>query len=443
MIELKQHQAQAVDACLSLVATRGLCILEGQQRTGKTLVALSVAEGYGCRTLFLTKKKAIDGIKGDCEKLWGEVPEWLEIINYESVHKLPDNLGFGLVILDECHSSGLSGFPKPSKVWRCVNDIFRQTGAKALLMSGTVSIESKAQLFHEVQVTHRGPWLQFKSFYHWWNPRGHYKTAISGGYGHFGAVKRIGGGQEVADYAKVRDDMIERDVSALFVTVSREDAGFEVTNATEKVAKCSNKTILGLCDEIDKEGIIRVGNRTCVYESPASRLMGSHMATGGTLLDENGDGFVLPDSFNPRYKLDKIRDRAKAGLKYVIFSHYIYERSFILQELGGDATDDLEKLRRGEAQFCVLSTTSYSMGVDLSWVTGCCIMYSIPWSGAVWSQVLDRQLKFDRTREAVVGIILLDGGVDELVYETVSRKQNFNLKSYARIKNTKPNYQIP
>lgn len=427
---LRPHQTKALSECITRLESNGLAILEGQQRSGKSMVALKTAEDYCANTLFLTKKKAIPGVKDDCSKLWGEVPEWLTIMNYESVHKLPDE-SWGLIICDESHSSGLSSFPKPSLVWRRVSALFKRTKAKALLMSGTISIETKAQLYHEVSVTGRGPWVRYGNFFKWWNHAGHYKKPVDvGGYGIRGSVKRIGGGKEVTDYAQVDGDRIDRDISPLLVTVSRAQAGFKVTEASQKVVKCANGAILGLCDEIAKEGIVRIGDRLCVYETPAARLMGAHMACGGTLLDDQGQGFVLPDEFEPRYKLDLIRKRAKQGLKYVIFAHYIYERAFLLSELGDSSCEDVETFRTNDCQFCVLSTTSYSMGVDLSWLSGCCIMYSIPWSGAVWSQVLDRQLHFKREREAVVAVLLLEDGVDTLVYEAVSRKQNFNLSRY-------------
>ena len=427
MIQLKPHQTKAVADCQEKLDSHGLAILEGQQRTGKTLVALTVAQSCHKPVLFLTKKKAIEGVKSDMEKLGG--CDGICVINYESAHKL-DPMDWGLIILDECHSSGLSSFPKTGKVWRTVRALFKRTGARALLMSGTVSIESMAQLYHELAVTGKGPWAKWPSFYRWWFDGSHYKDGVGGGYGIQTATKRIGGGEVMTDYSQVDQDRIERDVSGLVVTVSRAQAGFKVTKASEKVVMAANEAILGLCDEIAKDGVVRLGDHLCVYETPAARLQGAHMACGGTLIDDQGEAFVLPDMYNPTYKFDLIRSRLKPDLQYVIFAHYIHERTALLKWFGDLATDDLETLRRGLAQVCILSTTSYSMGVDLSWLTGCTIAYSIPWSGAVWSQVLDRQLKWDRKREAIMGVVLLDGGVDCAVYDAVTSKQNFNARKY-------------
>jgi len=440
---LKPHQLKASSDCLERLETHGVAILEGECRAGKTFVALQIGKTIGRPTLFLTRKKAISSVVDDREAI-GIHPRDCYVINYESAHKAPDE-DWGLIILDECHS-GISAYPKPSGVWLKVRALFERTKAKALLMSGTVCIESKAQLFMELKVTTRGPWAKWSNFYHWWHQQGHYRAKESGGYGIAGATKRIHGGKEIADYAQVDKDRIEREVSPYVVTVSREDAGFKVTQASVKVVKATNGAILSLCDEIMKEGIARVGDRLCVYETPAAKLQGCHMACGGTLLDDQGEGFTLPDEFSPRYKVDLIRSRAKAGLKYVVFCHYIYERSFLISELGDACCDTLEGFEQSEHQFCVLSTTSYSMGVDLSWVSGCQIMYSMPWSGAVWSQVLDRQLRWDREREAVVAVVLLDGGVDETCYDVLRKKQNFNIKRfYAATRKPDPikNYQIP
>jgi hypothetical protein len=429
-VELREHQKRAVGDLLSLLESEGVAILEGQQRTGKTLTALAISKGYKT-PLLLTKKKAIKDIQSDSKKINAE--ESLTVINYESAHKLPA-YDWDLIILDECHSSGMSPLGKPGLIWRRVRELFKKTGAHGLLMSGTVSIESKAQLFSEFAVTGRGPWQEYRTFYHWWNQPGHYKTAKSGGYGVAGASKRVAGGQEVPDYAQVNNARVEKEANPFIVTVSRADAGFKVTDATQKVVKCANGAILGLCEEIEKNGIVEVDGRVCVYETPAARLQGCHMACGGTLMDENGEGFSLPVEYDPVYKIRKIMEKTEGGKKYVIFAHYIHERKFIRETLGDLVTYELEGFDISSQMFCVLSSTSYSMGVDLSWLTGCQIIYSVPWSGAVWRQLLDRQLKYDRVREAVVGVLLLDGGVDELCYDAVSKKQNFNLSRYrARI----------
>ena len=77
----------------------------------KTLTSLGVCDVIGAeRVLFLTKKKAISSIEHDYKMLNPSFE--LQVINYESSHKI--NLGFSpdVVIADESHSLG--AFPKPS-----------------------------------------------------------------------------------------------------------------------------------------------------------------------------------------------------------------------------------------------------------------------------------------------------------------------------------------
>jgi hypothetical protein len=428
-VKLRPHQIKALAEVEAVIRSRGLAILMGEMRCGKTAIALKLAEGLlkgtDCRCLVLTRKKAVESILGDAKALFSALPPWLEVINYESAHKL-ERSKWGLIICDECHSSGLSKVGKPGQVWEVARDLFKMSGAKALLMSGTVAIETPAQLYHELAVTCRGPWLGYPSFYRWWYARGHYKDGHGGGYGVQTARKKIGGGLEVVDYSQVDEERIWKDLSGLLVTVSREDAGFAVASA--KVVRCEveDDEALRISKRILADGVVSVGGRLIAYETGAARLQGAYMALGGTLIDDDGEAVELP--FEPA-KLRWIRDGAKAGRQYVVFTHFIAERALLLRRLPM-ATDDLDAFKAGgpdQFRFLVLSMTSFSMGVDLSWISGTMLIYSCSWSGAVWSQVKCRMLRHDRTEPAIIGVPIVAGSIDSMVIDAVEEKESFNL----------------
>lgn len=100
-IELRPYQQEIVDEGFGILNKHRFLYLAMEVRTGKTLTSLAIAEKMGAsKVLFITKKKAIDSIKSDHEKL---NPSYaLTVINYESLHHLDDS--YDLIICDEAHS---------------------------------------------------------------------------------------------------------------------------------------------------------------------------------------------------------------------------------------------------------------------------------------------------------------------------------------------------
>jgi len=109
MITLRDYQADIVKRGKSILREYRLLYLAMEVRTGKTLTALSMCTGAK-NVLFITKKIAIDTILEDYDK--GEFKFHIEVINYESLSKIPD-LKWDVIITDEAH--GMGAFPKASK----------------------------------------------------------------------------------------------------------------------------------------------------------------------------------------------------------------------------------------------------------------------------------------------------------------------------------------
>jgi len=442
-MELRQHQIDAVVQAQHILDKHGVAFISGEQRTGKTIVGLALANGAHLRSkadggevLVITRKKAMESISSDSEAFLGHA-EWMTVVNYESCHKVSAR-DWAMVILDEVHTSGMGSYPKHGKYWKLVAEHCKNAGA-VVGMSGTLFPESMAQAFGIMRVTGRGLWRDYKDFYAWWHHPGHYKRPrLCGGYGVPGAKKRVMAGQEVDDYSQVNEDKVRAEVAPFCVKITRREAGFQYDKAKVVSVQLDNNNLVGVCDRImkhgvwegsDKEGVVR----TCVYESPAAKLQGAHMACGGTLIDEDGEPFILGEEFNPYYRAHWIHQNAKPGKKYAIQTAWIHERQLLLNYLPM-ATDSLEEFRQGDYRFWVASLMSFSMGVDLSWISGTQILYSIPFSGAHYSQVKDRQLKYDRTRPALVGVPLLNGGMDNYVFQAVNNKMDFNLAFYKSIR---------
>jgi len=411
-MKLKPHQEKTVVEAGRVLKEKGCVYVALECRVGKTLVALELAKSVGGRVLFITPKKAISSIFADSEAMggWGEQ---LVVLNRESLHKVAGE-EFSVVIADEGHRDG--GFPKPNGGCQLMEEIARRAKA-CIILSGTPSVESASQLFHQFWWTNKGPWKRYsgkRGFYGWHRDFGVPK------------LKRVAGGQEVKDYSEMRGEVLEH-VKPFMVTMTQEDAGFKYAPQVIPHRVEPHQSLLAWSKSFEKKGIWQEGERVVLGENPASILQKRHMAEGGTLIDEDGVGFT--HDFYPFYKINYMIERMEKGKEYAITTAYIHERQFIVDELeasGFKVVIELEDFVEGCGAIFVGSGISNAEGVDLSWMTGSMIIYSLNWSGSKFLQLLERQNNFKRDRPIKVHVLLCKGGVDETVFEAVNNKQNFN-----------------
>lgn len=420
MIELREHQKRACDLARPILDKRGVVLLALQQRLGKTLCALTLANEArdGGKVLFVTKKAAIPSILADSEAMggWGDS---LVVCNYESLHKL--NMGFSVVVLDEAHR--LSAFPKPSKAPRQVRAICAGA-AKVIMLSGTPAIESSAQWFHIFWATALGPWRHYgggvMSFYKWFKDYGVPKTI------------RIAGGQEVNDYSEVKS-IVADEVMPFAVSMTQEEVGFR-QQAQVIPHYIADHEALRIGARLKNHGIIEMDGREVVAETPAAILQKSAMACGGTMIDDEGEPVRRDDVAKLRYLIGKLTE----GRQYAIFTQYIEERGLVsdaLRNAGFGVTTSMDDFRAGGAQCFVGSIKRYCEGVDLSWMDGAMILYSLTWSGSTYSQILDRMANWDRVEPIKVHVLLVKDSVEEQIFSAISSKQAFNAKFYKDAKN--------
>ena len=434
-IELMPHQKRASDEIMANL-DKGVVLLAGETRSGKSLTALTVCKEIGGRVLFVTKKKAIESIEGDISLLWGDEPNNVTVINFERLRGL--NGPFSFVVVDESHNF-VSSYPKESAARR---EVKRLVGdAPVLVMSGTPSIEGSAKLYGQMTLGKSGPWSGYPTFYQWWFAPGHYKdNRPCGGYGIQDAVKSTGrrvnawDNKPPTDYSQVDEERVLDEVEPYVVRMTREEAGYKVQDATIIPVELKNTLISGLIRDLIKT---KVCNELGIVldKGPAQVLQCCHMLAGGTYKRE-GEAEVLPDRYDPAYRarwIAKGMDKAKS---YAILTAYIEERSFVaghLRLMGHTVHDELDELKESGSGCFVGSLSSLSEGVDMSWLTGSQILYSLSWSGAKFSQICDRQLNYKREKPAKVAIPLLKGGVDKRVFDAVSSKCNFNAGFYGKL----------
>ncbi len=418
--KLRQHQQNAVDAARPILTDRGVVLLALEMRLGKTLCALQLASEIEGNILFVTKKAAIPSILADSE-LMGGFGDRLTVCNYEGLHKLKFG-GFSVVVLDEVHR--LSAFPKPCKAARLVRGICAGA-AKVVMLSGTPAIESSSQWFNIFWATARGPWVAFGS-----GPMAFYKWFKGGGYG-IPTPIRISGGQEVESYKRV-SEVVASEVAPYAVCMTQQEVGFK-QRAQVVPHLIDDSRALSLGDEIEREGILEIEDRAIVAENPAAILQKKAMICGGTVLDDDGEVLRIGN----RAKLDYMVERLSEDRQYAIFTQYIAERDLILDEMhkiGRSAGDDMEAFKAGDFDIFVGSIKRYCEGVDLSWLDGAMVIYSLTFSGSTYSQILDRMCNWERREPIKVHVLMVRGSVEEGIFDAVSSKQSFNESFYKKAK---------
>src|SRR4030067_3209007 len=155
------HQIAIANQALSIIKERGLVYLSMEERTGKTLTSILIAEELSPphvsnnNVLVLTKKKALEG--------WAYTHDNFPhkknytITNYHQVKNLPAQQ-YGVVILDEVHNY-LSVYPKPSSMWQAVKPFCKNS--PIIYLSATSHAQGYSLLYHQLALSDYSPWRAF------------------------------------------------------------------------------------------------------------------------------------------------------------------------------------------------------------------------------------------------------------------------------------------
>ena len=201
------HQEQIADEICKVIRQYAMVYVAGEERTGKTLASILAAEQLSVKNVIvITKKKPVDEWKKTLDK-YGPKKKFF-VTNYHQAHKINFML-YDLVILDEAHAY-LSGYPKPSAMWKSLRDKLAQK--PIIFLSATPSAQSRSKLYHQLQLSTWSPWRRYTSFYQWFQS--------------YGIPRKIMvSGQLINNYDNTKDFMAE--IQHLFISVTRKDVGFE------------------------------------------------------------------------------------------------------------------------------------------------------------------------------------------------------------------------
>lgn len=393
-----EHQHKISNEAYEILKSNGLVYLAMEERTGKTLTSILVAEmSKASSILVITKKKALDGWDDTLSKY--PTTKGYTCINYESIHKL-EKTNYDLIIIDEAHAN-LSAYPKVGKIWK---NVYKLTKDKPIIfLSATPSAQTFSQLYHQLKLSSWSPWLKYKNFYEWHRVYGIEKIIYLGG-------------RQVKQYNECKSEAFE-EVKHLFISYTRKELGFEhEPNDILHYIELSEET-KKLYRELEKDSYIEEFEYAA--DTPMKLMLGLHQLEGGTLkhdehMDKTNDKLW---DLSGTEKILYIKENFGDVSSVVIFYHYKHEET---------------KLKNYFTNARILQATSFAEGVDLS-MYKTLIIYSMDFSTARYTQRRARQCNMQRGEPIDVHFLLVKGGISEQVYETVAvNKSNFVNKYFEK-----------
>jgi hypothetical protein len=202
------------------------------------------------------------------------------------------------------------------------------------------------------------------------------------------------------------------------------------------VHKIENPMAVHFGAEIKKNGLVQFGDHTVVAENPAAILQKSAMACGGSLIDDSGEAFIC-NGLGENAKIDYMAKKLNKSKQYAVFTQFIAERAHIINGLrshGFTCGDDMDAFKTGAFNVFVGSIKRFCEGIDLAWLNGSMILYSLTFSGSTYEQILNRMNRFDRIEPIKVHVLLVKNSIEEKIFAAVSNKKNFNTTFMKQVK---------
>ena len=405
-VQWRDYQSDIIGRATNILKAKHFVYLAMEVRTGKTLTSLGICEKMGAENvLFLTKKKAVQSISDDYDKLC-PIRFTLFTINYESMHKAP-NLKWDLIICDEAHSLG--AFPKPNKRSKAVRDLIIKTRAKVILLSGTPTPESYSQMYHQIYGIKGNPFANFKNFYRFSD--------------RFVDVReRKINGLMIKDYSKGRQEILDA-VKPFTISLTQKEAGF-VTETTEEVLEVKMlDTTYNLANKLKKDLVVEGSDEVVLADTPVKLMMKLHQIYSGSVKFESGNSKILDYS-----KAEFIKEHFK-GKKIGIFYKFKEELNALKKVFGDELVTELSPFEQTNKNIA-LQIVSGREGISLRHAD-CLVYYNIDFSATSYWQSKDRMTTKERLKNKVYWIFA-KGGIETEIYKAVTKKKDYTLRHFKR-----------
>ena len=407
MIEFRDYQKDIIGRGTDVLKKNGFLYLAMEVRTGKTLTSLGIADQMGVEhVLFLTKKKAISSIVGDYD-LMCPASFVLFTINYESMHKLPQNIKWDIVIIDEAHSLG--AIPKPNKRAKDVKALIKKSKSKVILMSGTPTPESYSQMYHQVYGIPNNPFKKYVSFY---------KFAKD----YVDVKQRMINSMMINDYSRGHETIVDK-MNPYTIRFTQKEAGFE-NNIVEEVLEVEMEEVTyRLTSKLQKNLVVEGTEDVILADTPVKLMMKLHQMYSGTVKFESGNSMILDLS-----KANFIYDNFCAS-KIGVFYKFKEELNALKQVYGDQLCTELEEFDSTDKTIA-LQIVSGREGISLR-NAEFLVYYNIDFSATSYWQSRDRMTTKDSRLSKVYWVFAKDG-IEKQIYKAVIQKKDYTLKHFKK-----------
>ena len=399
MYQLREHQIKKGIEVANKLEFLKLCYLSGEVRSGKTLTSLYAARLFNAGfVLFITKKKAIPSIQKDYKNFGFNFH--LDVINYESLHKL-EHYNYDLIIYDEAHSLG--AYPKPSKRTKQCKKIFSHI--PTILMSGTPSVESYSQFYHQFYVSNYSPFKDFTNFYKW-----------AKAYVNTKQIKLPT--HTITNYSDANIEKIDKNINPYLVKMTQADAGIKVVIEEKLLTVPTPLKLVNACNELKENRVLNGKDGYILGDTPTKLRSKIHQLINGHCIIERDDLSTFKKVFST-YKADYIKNKF-GGFKLAIMYYYTNELDILKKCL--NITDNIEEFNNSNKSIAVQQSSTE--GLNLS-KADAIIYYNFGFSGKNYLQSRDR-LTVKGRAENKVYFLLEDYGYSKQIYNRISKKKDFN-----------------
>lgn len=404
--KFRDYQLDIIDRACEIIDNNRFVYLAMEVRTGKTLTSLGIANKLNCSSvLFLTKKKAISSIENDFRALKASYN--LLVINYESIHKIPD-IKWDLIVCDEAHSMG--AFPKPSKRAKQVRDLIYKRNPCVIFLSGTPTPESFSQMYHQVYGLYNNPFFSYKNFYR-----------FSDDY--VNVVEKKINGMNIKNYSDGHKTIIDA-MKPFTISYSQKEAGFKVNTVEHRLYVKMADVTHTIAKKLKKDLVVEGKDEVILADTSVKLMMKLHQIYSGTVKFESGNSKILDLS-----KAEFIYDNFGMS-KVGIFYKFKEELNALKQVFGAEnLTTELEEFDNTNKSIA-LQIVSGREGISLRQAEAL-VYYNIDFSATSYWQSRDRMTTKDRL-DSDVYWIFAEGGIEDKIYKAVSNKKDYTLKHFKR-----------
>ena len=405
-MEYRDYQLEIIKQGTEIIRRSSLLYLAMEVRTGKTLTSLGICDNLKAKdVLFVTKKKAIESIRSDYASR--SHPFTLEVINYESLHKLAPDIYYDVIICDEAHCMG--AFAKPSKRAKQVRDLVRRHPCCLILLSGTPTPESFSQMYHQVYGHPSNPFSTYKNFYRWADD-------------YVEVVQRNINGLRINDYSDGKEEKILGAMEPYMINYTQKEAGFESQIQEGVMLVKMHSDTYRMCDRLKRDLVLQGSGDVILADTSVKLMSKLHQMYSGTVLLESGTPFVLDHSKG------NFIDMKFAGKKIALFYKFKAELKLLKEVFKDRLTTDLEEFKNDKDKNIALQIVSGREGISLQ-EADYIVYFNIDFSATSYWQSRDRMTTKTRSNNQVYWVFSR-GGIEEKIYRRVIKKKNYTLKHF-------------